>query len=82
MRASNATTLKDQGIEETHIRLIDKMYSERGGWIILHKENEKFTITKVPRQEGTISPDFVTECLEEIVIRLNKENAGLRIIWE
>lgn len=63
--------LKDQGIEETYIRLLDDIYKGCTGRKILHTKSEKFTIRKG-------APKLFTACLENIFRKLNWEEVGLR----
>lgn len=58
--------LKDQGIEETYIRLLDDIYKGYTGRIILHKKSENFPIRKRVRQGDTISPKLFTAYLESL----------------
>ncbi|WP_265430092.1 RNA-directed DNA polymerase, partial [Klebsiella pneumoniae] len=74
--------LKDQGIEETYIALLNEIYNGCTGRIILHKKSEKFPTKKSVRQGDTISPKLFTACLEGIFRKLDWENAGLRINGE
>lgn len=74
-----SAALKNQGIEETYIGLLDDIYEECKGRIILHKLREKFLIQMRLRLGGAISPKLLAACPEGVIRKLDWENAGLRM---
>lgn len=55
--------LKDQGIDETFIILLDNIYKGCTGRIILHNQSDRFPIRNGARMGVTTSPKPFIACL-------------------
>lgn len=80
--AAVVEALRYQGVENTYITLLEDIYSECTGTLILHKKTEKFPIKKGVRQGDTISPKLFTACLEGVFRKLDWDELGIRVDGE
>ena len=75
--------LKNQGIDEAHLKILRNLYSEATSVLRLHKDSEKFKLGRGARQGDNISPKLFTSCLQHAIInKINWENKGVRIDGE
>ena len=74
--------LRNQGIEERYVKLLEDIYRGSTATIKLHKTSDKIPIKKGVRQGDTISPKLFTACLEEIFKKLNWEGRGIKVDGE
>ncbi len=74
--------LRQQGVDELYIKVLEDIYRDRTATIQLHKKSRKIPIKKCVRQGDTISPKSFTACLEEIFKRLEWDDIGLKIDGE
>ena len=74
--------IRNQGVEETYVQVLEDIYSNGTATIMLHKESEKIPIKKGVRQGDTISPKLFTACLEDIFRNLDWDNKGININGE
>lgn len=71
--------IKNQGIEDTEIALVDHIYQGCTGKIVLHKQSDEFSIRKGARQGYTISAKLFRACSEGEFRKLDYENTVRRI---
>ena len=75
--------LKNQGIDEAYLNILQNLYSEATSVLLLHKNSEKFKLGRRARQGDNISPKLFTSCLQYTIInKINWENKGIRIDGE
>ena len=74
--------MKNQGIEETYVMVIEDIYKASTASVRLHKISNKIPIGKGVRQGDTISPILFIACLEEIFRKLDWEDLGINVDGE
>ncbi len=74
--------LRQQGIDELYIKLLEDIYRDTTATIQLHKKSRKILISKGVRQGNTISPKLFTAWLEGILKKLEWNDFGFKIDGE
>ncbi len=74
--------LKQQGVDELYIKVLEDIYRDSTATIQLHKKSRKIPIRKGARQGDKISPILFTACLEEVFKKLEWDDMGLKIDGE
>lgn len=74
--------LRNQGVPNTYIKLIQEMYTNLKGRILTEREGEYFEIKKGVKQGDPLSPALFCCALEEIFRKLKWENRGIKINGE
>ena len=74
--------LRNQGVDEHYVRILEDIYNGSTATIVLHKESSKIPIRKGVRQGDTISPMLFTACLQEVFRTLDWEQVGVRVNGE
>jgi len=74
--------LKEQGIEEVYISVIEHIYSYAQSYIRMHEDSRFFKHRRGVRQGDTSSPKLFTACLERALKKLKWENKGINIDGE
>ena len=75
-------SIREQGINENYVKIIENIYRNTATIIRLHKDSEKIKINKGVRQGDTISPKLFTACLENIFRKMKWESEGININGE
>ena len=75
-------TLRNQGVDEVYINILEEIYRGSTATIVLHKESNRIPIKKGVRQGDTISPMLFTACLQEVIRSLEWEQLGIRVNGE
>ena len=72
--------LKNQGVDEAYLNILQNLYSEATSVLRLHKDSEKLVLRRGSRQGDNISPKLFTLCLQHAIInKTNWENESVRI---
>ena len=72
-------TLQNQGIDQTYIDVLARLYENGYARLDLHKQGNAIPIRRGVRQGDSISPKLFTACLEDIVRNLNWSKRGISI---
>uniref|UniRef100_A0A6G5AC50 Putative endonuclease-reverse transcriptase n=1 Tax=Rhipicephalus microplus TaxID=6941 RepID=A0A6G5AC50_RHIMP len=75
-------TLRNQGVDEIYINILEEIYRGSTATIVLYKESNRIPIKKGVRQVDTISPMLFTACLQEVFRSLDWEQLGIRVNGE
>jgi hypothetical protein len=73
------TNLRDQGVEEEYIRILEECYKNCSTTIRPFYKNVRIPITRGVRQGDPISPNLFASCLEGIFRQLNWDKFGVLI---
>ena len=74
--------LKEQGIEEAYIEILQNIYTDSTVTVKMHKNTEDIKIEKGVKQGDPMSPKLFSAVLENIFRKLNWENKGINIDGE
>lgn len=74
--------LKNQGVENQYIRILEHIYRNSKAKIKLEKEGKEIRIERGVRQGDPISPKLFTAVLEEVIRKLDWQDCGLKINGE
>lgn len=76
------SSLREQGVSQKYINIINSVYSRCRARIRLEREGAEFPINRGARQGDPLSPKIFTVVLESIFRNLDWEEKGLRIDGE
>ena len=74
--------LKDQGIEDVYLNILDKTYKTSKALIRLHKDTETFQLKKRVREGDTISPKLFTATFETNIQKIGLGREGIQHRWK
>jgi len=74
--------LRNQGVEQTYINILEYIYRNATAFIRLHNDSDIFHLQKGVRQGDPISAKLFTACLEEVFKSLNWEQKGISVDGE
>ena len=75
-------SLREQGINENYIQLLENIYSNSTAIIKLHKNSNEIKVAKGVRQGDTISPKLFIASLESIFRKTDWDGIGINIDGE
>ena len=75
-------SLREQGINENYVQLLENIYSNSTALIKLHKNSNEIKVAKGVRQGDTISPKLFIASLESIFRKIDWDGIGINIDGE
>ena len=78
-KSAVTNALRNQGIEENYIKIIENVYSNATASIDLFSKSATFKVEKGVRQGDTISPKLFNAVLEEIFREIDLSSSGINV---